>query len=74
MDREMRPSIKEGLEGLKEIQQEGVSCYGEQCEGIKVREESRLLKNSVLFSPDSVMNKCFSRRSTTPNTSNQGII
>lgn len=72
MDREMRPSIKEVLEGLKEIQQEGVSCNNEQCE-VKVREESRLLKNSVPFSPDSVMNKWMSR-STTPNTSNQGII
>lgn len=69
MDREMRPSIKEVLEELREIKAGGVRhCNGDACE-LKVNQSSRLLKPS---SPDTVMHR-WGSRSTTPNSSNQGI-
>lgn len=67
MDRDMRPSIKEVLEGLREIERGENCCNGDQCE-IKVKEGSRLLKHLGPASPDSVMKKWLSV-STTPNTS-----
>lgn len=70
MDREMRPSMREVLEVLREIEGRGVCCNADACE-LKVKEESRLLKHSDPFSPDSVMEK-WGSRSTTSNSSNQG--
>ncbi|ONK81738.1 uncharacterized protein A4U43_C01F32380 [Asparagus officinalis] len=73
MDRDMRPPIKEVLEGLKEIEV-GSHCSGDDCE-VRTKEESRLLKDSGSISPDSVMKNCWmSSSSTTPSSSNQGIV
>ncbi|ONK81774.1 uncharacterized protein A4U43_C01F32740 [Asparagus officinalis] len=74
MDRDMRPPIKEVLEGLKEIEAGSQYCNGDNCE-VRTKEESRLLKDSGSISPDSVMKNCWmSSSSTTPSSSNQGIV
>lgn len=74
MDRDMRPPIKEVLEGLKEIEGRDRCNSADECE-VKIKEDSRLLKDSGSTSPDSVMKNCWmSSSSTTPNSSNQGIV
>jgi hypothetical protein len=69
----MRPSIKEVLDVLLEVQREGTNL--ETAEGvpekeIRTEDHKGLLKNSILapFSPDSVINK-WNSTTTTPNVS-----
>ncbi|KAJ6853240.1 LEAF RUST 10 DISEASE-RESISTANCE LOCUS RECEPTOR-LIKE PROTEIN KINASE-like 1.2 [Iris pallida] len=71
MDREMRPSIKEVVEELREILK-ALCCRGEVTDAeAKVRDDIRLLKetsSTMFFSPKSVIDKWLSR-STMPNLS-----
>ncbi|KAJ6839497.1 LEAF RUST 10 DISEASE-RESISTANCE LOCUS RECEPTOR-LIKE PROTEIN KINASE-like 1.2 [Iris pallida] len=72
MDREMRPSIKEVLEELREVSRVLRSSGGEEAAGefkAAARDDLRLLKDSTApFSPNSVTHE-WTSRSTTPNAS-----
>ncbi|KAJ3694440.1 hypothetical protein LUZ60_009920 [Juncus effusus] len=73
-EREMRPSIKEVLEVLLVVQKEGFGNSNEggenKGENSLVREESEscLLRNDMVDSPDTVIER-WTSRTTTPNTS-----
>jgi len=70
LDREMRPSIREALEVLRGIEGGGDNKAEKEAEvtEVQTKEEARLLKNVLPFSPDSVTER-WSSRSTTTNTS-----
>ena len=69
-DREMRPSIREALEVLRGIEGGGNNKAEKEVEvtEVQTKEETRLLKKVLPFSPDSVADR-WSSRSTTSNTS-----
>jgi len=73
-DGEMRPCIREALEVLREIKGRGSKAEEVEVTKAQTKEETRLLKNVLPFSPDSVTvrwssTERWSSRSTTPNTS-----
>lgn len=68
LEREMRPSIKEVLEELREIESGGYKTKKVVEAGVPAREDAGLLKNVLTHSPDSVTGR-WESRSTTPGTS-----
>ncbi|XP_043700156.1 LEAF RUST 10 DISEASE-RESISTANCE LOCUS RECEPTOR-LIKE PROTEIN KINASE-like 1.2 [Telopea speciosissima] len=67
LEKEMRPTMDEVLENLKQIENEDYNM--EKAEGVNQTDSIGLLKTTIPpFSPDSVTNKWVSQ-STTPNTS-----
>ncbi|XP_010916448.1 LEAF RUST 10 DISEASE-RESISTANCEUS RECEPTOR-LIKE PROTEIN KINASE-like 1.2 isoform X2 [Elaeis guineensis] len=68
LEREMRPSIKEVLEVLREIESGQYKTKKVLETDVPVKEDASLLKNTLPYSPDSVTAR-WESRSTTPNTS-----
>ncbi|KAG1334749.1 putative LEAF RUST 10 DISEASE-RESISTANCE LOCUS RECEPTOR-LIKE PROTEIN KINASE-like 1.1 [Cocos nucifera] len=68
LERDMRPSIKEVLEVLREIESGQYKTKKMVETDVPVKEDASLLKNTLPYSPDSVTAR-WESRSTTPNTS-----
>ncbi|XP_038984720.1 LEAF RUST 10 DISEASE-RESISTANCE LOCUS RECEPTOR-LIKE PROTEIN KINASE-like 1.2 isoform X3 [Phoenix dactylifera] len=68
LEREMRPSIKEALEVLREIESGEYKTKKVVDTDVPAKEDASLLKNILPYSPDAVTER-WESRSTTPNTS-----